>query len=524
MLVAIAAAIVLSPPAYRAIRELRANRLAHRALEFGGGGDLARGREAAEAAFHLAPESASSLRARARTASEPSDAFFFGHALLASGAANAADRRHYLETCLNLNLAADLDGVLGDLLESDGGEIENWLLAGRIKLRGGRFEKALDCAGRALALDAGSRQARLLTAEISLASSEQRFRDAARRALERLIAEQPDDATSLAANMLLLPDSASRVITHPLATCGHQLLAAHHQLRAAADQATRDMIIAGTIRRHQGSDLEPLLHWLNQNLLATRTLELANFELARARAGLFSAWCHAMGAAGHAAELIAIIENPNIRSQIPLVGASRDLVLVDAFEATGRPGIADVHWDRAVRDTRNGARRGKLLKLAQWASRHDYPMRAIAVYRTLLDEAPENAPHWYDRIAEHARRSQQLPLLREISAELHTRHPDNVVYQHNLAYLSVLDGEDIEQAAEILESLIRRYPDAGPARCTLALLQKQRGDDEAAAAQLAAVTPEALDPGSRYIYLSLSGEHPATPATLTRYELDAINR
>ena len=230
-----------------------------------------------------------------------------------------------------------------------------------------------------------------------------------------------------------------------------------------------------------------------------------------------------MIAAGRSPELIRTVENPAEHSNIPLPAETLELVLVDAYEAIGKPGIAEVHWNKVVRGARSGNRQAKRLQLAQWAERHRYPMRAIAVYRELLKEFPDYTPHWYDRIATLARQSDQLPVLREVTAELRSTAPENIVYQHNLAYLSALAGEDLDNAAAILKALLDHSPHAGSARCALALVESQRGNLTEAAAQLEKLDPRLLDPNSRFIYLTLSGKSAVPPDTLTPYELAALD-
>ena len=231
-----------------------------------------------------------------------------------------------------------------------------------------------------------------------------------------------------------------------------------------------------------------------------------------------------MNGAGHSEELIAIIEDPTEQSQIPLSHDNLEFVLVDAFEAAGKTQIADIHWKKIVRNTRSGNRKGKLLRMAQWADRRDYPERAIDAYQTLIEEFPSYTPQWYDRISSLTRRTGQLLRLSAITGELREKHPENIVYQHNHAYLSIVAGEDLDQAADLLGSLVRDSPGADAARCCLAVIEKIRGDDQAMVAQLEEISPERLDPIALYIYGVLSGEQPTAPASITRAELDLVDR
>ena len=518
------AVLAAAPIGYQKFKQHRAAKLADEAITLAKDGQTAEAQEAAEAAFNLAPDSPASLRAKARSATEPSDIFFFSQALLQIGDATPADARLYLQTCLELNLSADIDKVAKQLIDSEPNSIENWLLVGRINLQRGRSKLALECAGKALELNPENRQAKLLTAEIAQTSTEEKFRKAADETLDKLIAENPDDQVSLSAQLARLPDSADQLIANPLASVEQKLLAAQHQLWQSPDENSREKIIANTIAQYQKDQLPALLHWLNSSGAPDRALELANFEKAATSAPLFTAWCHAMIAAGRTTELIALVEPPSNHSKIPLVPKARQLVLIDAYEAAGKPNIAELFWNKLLRETETGNRRIKILRLAQWAEKHNYNDRAIQAYRSLLEQSPEDTPFAYDRIAAIARRSNQLPLLRKITDQLRIRTPENIVYQHNFAYLSAIAGEDLDIAAEIQNELIQQSPQPDPLRCTLALIEKQRGNQSAVATQLAKITPENLDPVSRYIYLKLSGQPAPPPDDITPYELDAIGR
>ena len=511
------------PFGYQEFKQQRALSLAEKSIALQAAGQPALAREAAEAAFNLNPGSAPSLRARSLTAETPTDAFFFSNALLQSGEATPEDLRHYLRTCRTLNFAANIDPAMSALLDADPGEIENWILASEINLQRGQAKLALNCVARALEIDGDHRRAHLLAARIARSSSEEHFRRAGEETLHRLIAENQNDQTALGAQLSLLPGSAAAVAGHPLASSDHQLLAAQCLLDSASSAIAREEIIATAIDAHRSDSLPALIHWLNSNGQPDRALDLADYEHARSSRELFTAWCHAMNRAGRADELVDLFEDPLRHSEIPLPAEALELVLVDAYEASGKPEIAELHWSKVLRTARSGNRRGKWLRLAQWAERRGYNGRAIGLYQLLLDEAPGYAPHWYDRITTLARHSDQLPLLRELSAKLHRTAPENLVYRHNFAYLSALAGEELDIAAAALEEPIARSPETGVARCILALIERRRGNHREAEAQLEQVDPAALDPNSRFLYHTLRGENASPPASLTAYEIAALS-
>ena len=247
------AALASAPFLYGKFKQHRARQLAQKSIELAAAGNPRGAREAAEAAFHLAPESPDSLRARARSAASATDRFFFSTALLNSDRATPADARLHLETCIELNFAAGIDAQLARLLEAEPSVVENWLIAGRINLLRNRPRATLGCARRALELAPQSRSARLLTARAALKSPEKQFRDAANSTLRGLVAQEPTDETSLEALISLLPESYTEVVSHPLANAEHLLLASHQRISAATTADVRETIIAEDHRQAPGA-------------------------------------------------------------------------------------------------------------------------------------------------------------------------------------------------------------------------------------------------------------------------------
>jgi tetratricopeptide (TPR) repeat protein len=339
--------------------------------------------------------------------------------------------------------------------------------------------------------------------------------DAALQALVTLLGEPPPAGAGAAS-------LAEQLAHHPGAEVHHQLLATQTLHALAPDAAAKAALVEDAITKFRDAHLAVLLGWLNANGLHRRTLELVDFDEARSGRQLFGPWSRAMIAAQRTGELIEKIEHD--RTRVPISSEACELVFVDAYEAEGKPVIADTHWNIALRAANTGNRKASLLQLAQWAERRGYSARALAAYQRLLAASPEFTPHCYDRIAVLARQTDQLALLRTISRELLERVPENAVYRQNYAYLSVLAGDDLDRARKLLDGLLESYPKLYGARCTLALLERTSGDLQSCARLLDQVPIDELDPTDRYLYDLLSGTPAAEPDGLSGFERDALGR
>lgn len=147
---------------------------------------------------------------------------------------------------------------------------------------------------------------------------------------------------------------------------------------------------------------------------------------------------------------------------------------------------AEVHWNHAISLASSDPY--KLRFVANFAEQSHATAAALKAYDQLA-RFPEHADFAYQGIERVSQKSGETAMQRTAMSKIVARTPEDPNAADQLAYLSLLLGEDIDKNFAIAKNLAERYPNRLAYRATLALGYLRQHDAAAALDQFKAPAP-----------------------------------
>jgi hypothetical protein len=469
--------------------------------------------EKAQAAYQLSPTEPAAIRAVARlqsSAGRGSAAVPFWKQLAETGKMTADDRRSYAEDLL---AAGDQDGAAAELAVLQGSEPENAAtlrLEAKVRAVENRVSESIAAARRAVELDPGSSEGRLLFETLRVRSSSDATERAAGAAELLKLAENHDRSGVRALEVLsrvreLTPEQLARVIellkTHPHSTPLHRLAAL--DLEIAQHPAERGALLDAVTAEMAGAEAagkRAFCVWLNAHGEFDRTLKFLPLDQAMERKDFLLVHLDALAAKGRWREIQQILDAKNV----PLDEAYVELFRARAATELGEPSKADLYWRRARVAAAPSAE--QTMYLAEYAERIGQIDQAELAYRSLTTNASA-ARRGYEALLRMAQRRNDSGAMRSLLKEMLERWPADDSVKNDVAYLSLLAFIDVPSSTETARQLVLRNPASLPHRTTLALgYLRMNQPAEALAVYDGIQLPwEQMRPNQRAIYAATLG-------------------
>lgn len=516
-------AALIALPVFRSVKLWRSDRLLANAEVALAQNDAPASRKAATAALNLNPSSLGALRAIAKSADDDAvvEALMLQEKLLQNSGPHPAaqDLRDYVRLCIELDFRASSVAALDLLVDQYGSETETWVVAGEYLLAGGNRATALDATERALELDPANIAARLLGCRITLWSSEPEIQNAAISKLLELGKRTDSTGLEALATLAIAPvaldamtseTAAAGLRSHPQSNSDARLMAALIEFRAAAPDA-RQAIVERTIAAFAESDLMPLLGWLHMTQRHEEIIRLIPDEQALKSPGQFGALATALQLTGNDARLLKLFADHE--GALPMNIYHRYLMEMHSHAQLGEVEAARRNWNLALRTARTQNPEVSLVLIAQWCENNGHLDEAIEAFEVLLEQHRDLVSHWYDTLVRLYRRTGNTPRLLQISRDLAGAYPENPVYQHNAAYLTILSEPEPLEAIRTLEAVTKQYPQIAGSRCAAALGYFRLGNAATAREPVASLDRESLTGLDQLIMDTVTGKSGSSGAS-----------
>ena len=485
--------------------------------------DTPAARKAATAALNLNPSSLDALRVVAQSAGDEAvveTLILHEKVLQQSGPHPAAqDLRNYVRLCMDLNFQASSAAALDQLVADYGNEAETWVLAGEYLLAGGKLDTALNAAERALEIDPENISARLLGCRITLWSTDSEIQNAA---ISKLLEfGKRTDSVGLEALAILATapvslsspaseTAAAGLRSHTQSNSDARLMAAMVEYRAAEPEAKQE-IVDRTVAAFSTGDLMPLLGWLHLAQRHEEIIRLLPEEQALKNPAQFGALATALQLTGKDAELLKLFTDH--QGEVPMNVYHRNLMEMHSHKKLGETASARRNWNVALRTARAQNPEVSLVLIAQWCEKNGHPAEAIEAFEALLEQHRDLVSHWYDALVRLYRQTGNTPRLLQISRDLAAAYPENPVYQHNAAYLTILSEPEPLEAIRSLEAVMKQYPQITGSRCAVALGYFRLGNTAAARETVGSLDRKSLTGLDQLILDTVTGEKGAASSS-----------
>ncbi len=519
----IAAAALAVRPAYRTARAWRADALARAAEKAIEAQEWTEASQKAQAAYHLDPTGARSMRVVARlyTIAGQPNAVTFWENLRASGLATEEDRRELIRAGLRFGKAGAVRGEVFALTRERPEEAENLRLAADFCLFTGDRTNAL-IFSRALAKLGANPAAELTLARALVATGDPANQAQARGLLLKLAGGT--NAAGLDAQVVLaragmvsdeaLPGLIEGILKHPQRKLPHRLLA--EELRLKLRPQERAQAVAAFVNEASGSPLSnrvEVARWLNRQGEFGRAAELAGAGESLGNREAFLVRADALAALGKWREVQEELQQEGN----PLEPALREVFLARAALELKAPQAADAHWRRAHLEV--AAQPEALLYIAEYAEKVGEVEEARKAYERLA-AAPEYSDRAFTGLIRIAEQTGGTRTLREIMRDLSARRPDDPAPLNDMAYLNLLLNERVEASKETALKLHAAQPNVMAFRTTLALAHLRANEVGEAKGMYEGLNLDwrALKPGWQAVHVAVVGEggEPHLARTLAR--------
>ena len=459
---------IIALPVFRGAKRWRSDWLLANAAVALAQSDAPAARKAATAALNLNPGSLGALRAIAKSADDDAvvEALMLQEKLLQNSGPHPAaqDLRDYVRLCIALDFQASSVAALDLLVADYGSDADTWVLAGEYLLAGGNRATALDAVERAMELNPANIAARLLGCRIALWSPDPEIHNAAIAKLLELGKRTDSTGLEALATLAIAPvttdaptaeAAAAGLRSHPQSNSDARLMAALIEFRAA-DPEEKQSIVESTIAAFAESDLMPLLGWLHMTQRHEEIIRLIPDEQALKSPDQFGALATALQLTGNDARLLKLFADH--KGEVPINLYHRYLMVMHSHAQLGEAEAARRNWNLALRTARTQNPEVSLVLIAQWCEKNGHLDEAIEAFEVLLEQHRDLVSHWYDALVRLYRRTGNTPRLLQISRDLAAAYPENPVYQHNAAYLTILTDPEPLEAIRTLEAVTKQYP------------------------------------------------------------------
>ena len=402
------------------------------------------------------------------------------------------DRQDYADLLIKTNRLSLAEKVIDPLLKANP-DTRTLQLAVRYSKKMGEDGKALEYARIACKRAPDDDTARFQLAELLAQSTNATEHAEARKILwdiagksgvyKKLAIESLGTAPQLtsAERSQLLQDLA----TLAPKTIKDDLLAADLRFQLYPDDTAK--IYREEIDRWQNGKQEEtvdLARWLNAHQQAELVLSIFPIERALEDNQLLLARLDALASLQRWNDIDDVLRRDDVTLDPSVIESFR------ARTAQERNAVldAEMHWSHAI--SLAGTDPFKLRFVANFAEQSHAAAAALKAYAQLA-RFPEQADLAYRGTQRVSQKSGETTTQRAAMAKMAARTPDDPNAADQLAYLSLLLGEDIDKNFAIAKKLADQYPNRLAYRVTVALACLRKHDPASALAQFKA--PEAID-------------------------------
>lgn len=508
---------------YRNVRDwvqgLRARRMAAKAESELLGGNLEQAAGKAKTAYQMKPSEPAAIRVAAKIqglAGQPVGAVALWKQLILTGAMKPADRRSYAEVLLMSGAVADAGTEIETLLRENPEDGSIHRLGARWAATDGDVRKALELAAKAIQLEPGNQESRLLLAVLQLAAGTDALRQEAIQALLKLGSERTREGLEAIKRVAALPglgnDVAGKVIVllreHPLATDESRLQAL--SLELGVRPGDRTQILDAAVKQHQNA--APAAKrafgvWLNGHGEYERMLSVIPIDEGFKRKDLLLVCLDALAALKRWNEIERILEMKNA----PLDTSYKELFLARSALELGSATVADLHWRRALLAAAPSPE--QLLFIGNYAEKIGRLDQAQTAFTSLSANA-NTARVAYEGLLRIAQKGGDLEKLRDVLAKMRQRWPKDDSVKNDYAYVNLLMGTAVDESLAAARELVKASPASMAHRTTLALAALRKNDPRAALSvyQGLNIPWERVGASQRAVYAAVLGANGKTAA------------
>ena len=502
---------------YEWVQGVRSRRMAVKAEAEILSGNLDEAVNKARIAYQTKPDEPAAIRIAARVqrlAGQSAAAIPLWKQLVQTGVMRAEDRRAYAEDLLMSGATAEAGNEIEALLKAGTPDGALYRLAARWAATEGNGEKARDFAEKAMRMDPGSQEGKLLQALLQMAAGTDALREEAIRTLLDLGKEHTReglDALKQLGTLRGIPlDVARKVMLllqqHPLATEQHRILAFSIDLALHPDQSAA-MLDAAVLkyRKADAADRCAFGMWLHARGDNERVLAAIPIDEAFKRQDLLRVCLNALAGLKRWNEIERILE----MKDVPLYEAIKELYLARAAEELGSRTVAELHWRRA--HLAAGPSPEKMVEVAEYAEKCGRLDQAELAYRSLSSNA-NTARFAMEGLLKIARSRGDVEMLCDTLQKMRERWPQDDSVKNDLAYFNLLTGKAVDESFAAAKELVARSPRNLPHLTTLALGAIRKQDPAAALAVYRGlqIPWERIAPGQRAIHAAALGANGMT--------------
>ncbi len=475
----------LSVPLYHHVKVLRARHLAREALVLLGNEEtLLEAWEKGQAAYNLVPGDYNTVRSLALILSrgDPAQAQPFWEKALLLSDGSPHDRLKLVEVALALKKFPLAEEHLSILKTETPRDPEYLHLQSRLYLGQNKLEKALDTAALMLELDNIPDKAHLYYVQLSQLSRSPEIRKTGVDHLWSLAGRKDELGLSALKNLARFsgrdPETTPSLI---------QLLAEHPKSRLEEKllQLELKLTLPGAMaaelipKAEEELDLkEPakkveFARWLNGKRLYEHTLKIVDEQSAMSRKDMFLVWIDAMAVLNQWDEIGHVLERPGI----PVEAYLLHLFKMRAFRARDQIARADLEWEKALLASVGEPK--KLWFLVNYSTRLNLPhyVRSALERLTAFPSSMRDAFEKLLLLERDLGKTRELLALAQRMEEIYSNDP---AIANDIAYLSVLLNEDLENSVQKARNLVENNPNYLAHRVTLALGYLRMGNPSAA--------------------------------------------
>ena len=441
----------------------------------------------ARAALEIRDENTRAMRVliEIMALSNKAEAIQLSNRLMDTERADFDDQIRFAELLQEVGDAEGARPVVELLREQRPTDAEVILLEARQAALDGNGELALARVEDALSLDEGMLKGKLLRGLLLTKSDDPVRRLQGKDAL--VDALQSEDRVGIQALMALLASAdlniypeerrslADQLLNHPLAGVSEQLLALQNMI--VSDLDGRGGYIDRAVSLAEPGDSTLLVRWLIAVGEPERALELIPEDVEGDR-NYFDARISALMRLGRYEEVNEIVQGDSAFLS-DLEKASIQLYLTSPSE---NPEVTNERWNTVFRLAVEDDRPDVLVGLAQNAQARGDSKRTVECYRVAFEIGigdRESRALWQQYFLATLSQPDLEESLR-VAREIAERYPDELLPQNNLAYLSLLLDQNVDEALIASQALVEANPDVPGFRTTLALaLLKAGSADEA---------------------------------------------
>lgn len=399
------------------------------------------------------------------------------------------DRQDYVELLIKMNRLNLAEKMIDPLLK-DNPDTKTLQLATRYSRKIGDTVKAIEYARIATKRAPDDDAPRFQLAEL-LAQSTEADQAEARKILWELAAKpglyKKAAVEALATAPQLTTDERNRLWQELTAlapkTIKDDLLAADLRFQLHPDEAAR--IYQQAIERWgngQTQEVLDLARWLNAHQQPELVLSTFPIERTLEDNQLLLARLDAMASLQRWNDIDDLLNRTDITLDPSVVESFRARTAQERNAALD----AEVHWNHAM--SLAGTDPYKLRFVANFAEQSRATAAALKAYEQLA-RFPEHADFAYRGIQRVSQKSGETAAQRAAMSKISTRAPDDPNAADQLAYLSLLLGEDVDKNFAVAKKLTEQYPNRLSYRVTTALGYLRQHDPASALAQFNAPAP-----------------------------------